>query len=128
MGLMNQLYTTYCAMEQKYVGNYAECAEPLVPISHQIINAELEITINAEGKFLSACSVGKEDAAIIIPVTEDSAAEKRRSLWEFRYLGDSSIKTFFRQWGHPGLLPTNAGRCGFFGKLRSPWSLPGHHR
>lgn len=73
MGLMNQLYTTYCAMEQKYVGNYAECAEPLVPISHQIINAELEITINTEGKFLSACSVGKEDAAIIIPVTEDSA-------------------------------------------------------
>ena len=73
MGLMNQLYTTYCAMEQKYVGNYTECAEPLVPISHQIINAELEITINAEGKFLSACSVGKEDAAIIIPVTEDSA-------------------------------------------------------
>ena len=73
MGLMNQLYTTYCAMEQKYVGNYAECAEPLVPISHQIINAELEITINAEGKFLSACSVGKENAAIIIPVTEDSA-------------------------------------------------------
>lgn len=73
MGLINQLYTTYCAMEQKYVGNYAECAEPLVPISHQIINAELEITINAEGKFLSACSVEKEDAAIIIPVTEDSA-------------------------------------------------------
>ena len=56
-----------------YVTNMAECAEPLVPISHQIVNAELEITINAEGKFLSACSVGKEDAAIIIPVTEDSA-------------------------------------------------------
>ena len=59
MGLLNQLYTTYCAMEQKYVGNYAECAEPLVPISHQIINAELEITINAEGKFLSVCRKGR---------------------------------------------------------------------
>lgn len=73
MGLINQLYNTYCAMEPKYAGNYAEDQEPLVPVSHQIIKAELEITINAEGKFLSACSVSKDNAAIIIPVTEDSA-------------------------------------------------------
>lgn len=73
MGLINQLYNTYCAMEPKYTGNYAEDQEPLVPVSHQIINAELEITINAEGNFLSACSVSKENAAIIIPVTEQSA-------------------------------------------------------
>lgn len=73
MGLINQLYNTYCAMEPKYAGNYAEDQEPLVPVSHQIINAELEITINAEGNFLSACSVSKENAAIIIPVTEQSA-------------------------------------------------------
>lgn len=73
MGLINQLYNTYCAMEPKYAGNYAEDQEPLVPVSHQIINAELEITLNAEGNFLSACSVSKENAAIIIPVTEQSA-------------------------------------------------------
>ena len=73
MGLINQLYQTYCAMEQKYAGNYLDGQEPLVPISHQIINAELEITLNEDGKFLSACAVDKENAAIIIPVTEQSS-------------------------------------------------------
>ena len=73
MGLINQLYQTYCAMEQKYAGNYLDGQEPLVPISHQIINAELEITLNEDGKFLRACAVGKENAAIIIPVTEQSS-------------------------------------------------------
>lgn len=73
MGLINQLYQTYCTMEKKYAGNYLDGKEPLVPISHQIINAELEITLNTEGKFLSACAVDKENAAIIIPVTEQSS-------------------------------------------------------
>ena len=55
MGLMKQAYETYCALEKKYAGNYSdEWKEPLVPVSHQIANADIEITLNADGKLLSA--------------------------------------------------------------------------
>ena len=74
MGLMKQAYETYCALEKKYVGRYSdEMKEPLVPVSHQIANADIEITLNADGKLLNAAMVDKAHAAIIIPVTELSA-------------------------------------------------------
>ena len=74
MGLMKQAYDTYCAMEGKYAGRYCdEMKEPLVPISHQIANADIEITLNADGKLLSAAMMDKTHASIIIPVTELSA-------------------------------------------------------
>lgn len=41
MGLMQQVYDTYCAMESQYAGIYGKAKEPLVPVSHQIVNAEL---------------------------------------------------------------------------------------
>ena len=44
MGLMQQAYDTYCAMESQYAGIYGKAKEPLVPVSHQIGNAELELT------------------------------------------------------------------------------------
>ena len=43
MGLMQQVYDTYCAMESQYAGIYGKAKEPLVPVSHQIVNAELEL-------------------------------------------------------------------------------------
>ena len=43
MGLMQQAYDTYCAMESQYAGIYGKAKEPLVPVSHQIVNAELEL-------------------------------------------------------------------------------------
>lgn len=73
MGLMKQAYDTYCAMEKKYAGVYGESREPLVPISHQIVNADLELMLDQDGKLLDARSVSKEQAATIIPVTEQSA-------------------------------------------------------
>ena len=74
MGLMKQAYETYCALEKKYVGRYSdEMKEPLVPVSHQIANADIEITLNADGKLLNAAMVDKAQAAVIIPVTELSA-------------------------------------------------------
>lgn len=73
MGLMEQAYDTYCAMEKRYAGIYGEATEPLVPISHQIINADIEITLNEAGDLLNACMVAKENAAIIAPVTEQSS-------------------------------------------------------
>ncbi len=74
MGLMKQAYDTYCAMEKQYAGVYdAKIKEPLIPVSHQIANADLEITLDSEGNLLDARTVEKEDAATIIPVTELSS-------------------------------------------------------
>lgn len=73
MGLIKQLYDTYCTMEKQYLGVYDDIKEPLVPVSHQIIKAEIEITLNEEGEFLNARSVDKKHAAVIIPVTEQSS-------------------------------------------------------
>lgn len=73
MGLMEQAYGTYCAMEKRYVGIYGEATEPLVPISHQIINADIEITLNEAGDLLNACMIAKKNAAITAPLTEQSS-------------------------------------------------------
>lgn len=74
MGLMKQAYDTYCAMEKQYAGVYdANIKEPLIPVSHQITNADLEITLDSEGNLLDARAVEKEEAATIIPVTELSS-------------------------------------------------------
>ena len=74
MGLMKQAYDTYCALEGKYAGRYCdEIKEPLVPVSHQIANADIEITLNADGKLLNAAMMDRAHASIIIPVTELSA-------------------------------------------------------
>ena len=73
MGLMRQAYDTYCALEKQYAGVYEEGKEPLVPVSHQIVKADLEITLNADGKLLDARLVEKENADTIIPVTEQSS-------------------------------------------------------
>ena len=67
MGLMQQAYDTYCAMAPQYAGIYGKAKEPLVPVSHQIVNAELELTLDADGHLLDARSVEAEQAATIIP-------------------------------------------------------------
>lgn len=73
MGLMTQAYNTYCAVEKQYVGVYGEAEEPLVPVSHQIAKADLEITLDSEGNLLDARQVDPKEATTIIPVTEQSA-------------------------------------------------------
>lgn len=73
MGLMKQAYDTYCAMKKQYVGVYGEANEPLVPVSHQIAKADLEITLDSEGSLLDARQVDPKEATTIIPVTEQSA-------------------------------------------------------
>lgn len=60
MGLMQQAYDTYCAMAPQYAGIYGKAKEPLVPVSHQIVNAELELTLDADGHLLDARSVEAE--------------------------------------------------------------------
>lgn len=47
---------------------------PLAPVFHMIANTQIEITLTAEGQFVRAMVVPKENRATIIPVTEESAS------------------------------------------------------
>ena len=51
--------------------------KPLAPVSHILQNAQIEITLTDEGKFLSAVPVSKGDESTIIPATEESAGRTR---------------------------------------------------
>lgn len=73
MGLLQQAYRTYNAMEGKYMGAYEEGKEPLCPVSHIMATANIEITLDEQGHFVDACAVDKSEVKIIIPATEDSA-------------------------------------------------------
>ncbi len=49
--------------------------DPLLPVSHSTANAQIEVTINQSGEFISARKVGtKEESLTVIPVTEDSGS------------------------------------------------------
>jgi CRISPR-associated protein Csd1 len=56
----------------KLVGKPQERQDPLVPVSHSITSAKIEITVNQDGKFVSARAVDKSEPKIIFPVTENS--------------------------------------------------------
>ena len=72
MGLLQKAIETYEAMEG-LVGIYEEGKEePLAPIGHIVTKAQIEVTINADGEFISA-KLADKDKKIIIPVTEESA-------------------------------------------------------
>ena len=69
MGLMQKAIETFDAMSYRIGKEYDNEKEPLAPIGHIIAKAQIEITIDAEGQFVSAQSVDKK---IVIPVTEES--------------------------------------------------------
>jgi len=46
---------------------------PLLPICHTMQNAHIEVTLDAEGNFLSAKVIDKDDAPTLIPCTESSS-------------------------------------------------------
>lgn len=72
MSLLQAGYRTYESYAHM-AGAVEEGKEPLCPVSHAIINAEIEICLNADGSFSSASPVVKEEAKTIIPVTLLSA-------------------------------------------------------
>ena len=73
MGLLQKACETYDA-NRNLIGLQREGHKGvLAPIGHLITQADIEITINAKGKFLAARSVDKTEPKIIIPVTEESA-------------------------------------------------------
>lgn len=71
MGLLQKALETYDAME-RLAGIYEEGKEPLAPIGHIVTKAQIEVTIDADGQFISARAADK-DRKIIIPVTEESS-------------------------------------------------------
>ncbi|MDO4281006.1 MAG: type I-C CRISPR-associated protein Cas8c/Csd1 [Peptococcaceae bacterium] len=73
MGLLQKAVETYDFLEQTgRVGKIEEGKAPVAPVSHIITRADIEITINSEGQFVSAREVSKDEDKIIIPVTERS--------------------------------------------------------
>lgn len=72
MGLMQKAVETYDC-HRDYVGRYRSGHTVLAPVSHIVTRADIEIILNAQGEFLSASAVGKDEAKIVIPATESSA-------------------------------------------------------
>lgn len=72
MGLMQSALETYDAMAAQYMGDYGQ-KEVLAPVSHIVTRADIEITLDLEGRFISASAVDKDEKKIIIPATEKSA-------------------------------------------------------
>lgn len=73
MGLLQKAVETYDAMAHRAGVVFEKEKEPLAPVSHSLARAQIEITLNREGEFVSARTVGKDEPKIIIPVTEASA-------------------------------------------------------
>ena len=73
MGLLQKAVETYDAMAHRAGKVFEKETEPLAPVSHIIARAQIEITLDQDGTFISARTVGKEEPKIIIPVTEESA-------------------------------------------------------
>ncbi|MBD5133686.1 MAG: type I-C CRISPR-associated protein Cas8c/Csd1 [Clostridiales bacterium] len=73
MGLLQKACETYDAMAHRAGQIYEGEAEPLAPISHIMARAQIEITLDQDGRFVSARAVDKGEPKIIIPVTEESA-------------------------------------------------------
>lgn len=71
MGLLQKAIETYDAMEG-LAGIYEVGKEPLAPICHIVTKAQIEITIDAQGRLVEA-KAAEKDLKIIIPVTEESA-------------------------------------------------------
>lgn len=78
MGLFEKAVETYDA-HASLVGKVVEGHLMLAPISHIVTRADLEITLDPAGKFISARKVDKKEPKIPIPVTERSTARSGKT-------------------------------------------------
>lgn len=69
MSWMNELIGVYDRFNENGASDMS-----LLPISHSTANAQIQVTLDEDGNFISADTVIKEEAETIIPVTEDSGA------------------------------------------------------
>lgn len=72
MGLLQKAVETYDA-HSELIGKEIEGHQILVPVSHILTNADLEIALERDGRFSSARLVDKKEPKIPLPVTEGSA-------------------------------------------------------
>ena len=72
MGLLLKAVETYDS-HLKYASQNREGQSRMAPVGHIVTRAELEITLDADGKFINARAVDKSEPKIIIPSTESSA-------------------------------------------------------
>lgn len=72
MGLLQKAVETYDS-HLKYASQNREGQSRMAPVGHIVTRAELEITLDADGKFINARAVDKSEPKIIIPATESSA-------------------------------------------------------
>lgn len=63
MSWTNELYQVYETFHDQ---------EEMLPISHSTAKAQIELTIQEDGTFVTARRLAKEEAETVIPVTEDS--------------------------------------------------------
>lgn len=123
MGLLQQAVKTYDELERhNRVGKANNGGVPLAPISHMITRADLEITLDMEGNYVSSRLVDKSDPKIIIPVTEKSAGRAGikpfphplcDQLWYIASYNENKHKLYIEQleqWAssqytHPKLTP-----------------------
>lgn len=71
MGLLQKACETYDC-HTRYAGLPREGHETLAPVSHILTSAQIEITLDQGGNFVSARAVDKSEPKIVIPVTEES--------------------------------------------------------
>lgn len=74
MGWMSELCKTYDNNLDKVCVTGDDGKMPLLPLSHSVQRAHIEITISENGDFIGADFINAEEAETIIPVTEDSAS------------------------------------------------------
>ena len=73
MGLLQKACETYdCHIRLVGLPQAGEKKETLAPVSHILTSAQIEITLNQDGKFRSAKAIDKKEPKIVIPVTEES--------------------------------------------------------
>ena len=72
MGLMQKAVETYDS-HLNYASQNREGQSRMAPVGHIVTRAELEITLDADGRFINARAVDKSEPKIIIPATESSA-------------------------------------------------------
>lgn len=69
MSWLNQLYITY----ERNIGKESAKETGMTPVAHMNANAQIEVTLNQKGEFLTARKVEKDEAETLIPVSEASA-------------------------------------------------------
>lgn len=72
MGLLQKAVETYDS-HLNYTSQNREGQSRMAPVGHIVTRAELEITLDADGRFINARAVDKSEPKIIIPATESSA-------------------------------------------------------